>query len=131
MTRHNSLGKVIHKELCKRIFFTILANGICTNQNSSNRMRYIKFSEILRYKRIMQSCPDKEIINKRKENFSSWRFCDSIEPLKKSQIESNIWTLPGNKESCNCHQCALNGPKNLRKCTVSIENLRKNRDPPD
>ena len=44
----------------------ILPNGICTNQNLSKRMRCIKPSRILRYKRITKSQP-KDQTNKKRE----------------------------------------------------------------
>ena len=50
-SRHDWVGKVIHKELCKSFNLMILPNGICVNQNSSYKMM-VWFLYIMSYQSL-------------------------------------------------------------------------------
>ena len=69
-TRHKWVGKVIHMELCKRLKLTILPKGLCTSQNPSQRIRYIKILWYLGIQidhLITSRRPDLVITNKKKK----------------------------------------------------------------
>ena len=53
-TMHDWVGKVIHWELCNELKFDHADNWYMHKPESVLKMRRIKFSGILRYKRITQ-----------------------------------------------------------------------------
>ena len=57
-TRHDWVGKVIHRELCKKLKFDHTNKWYMPKLDMSYRMRRTKFSGILRYKRITKPRPD-------------------------------------------------------------------------
>ena len=87
--------KEIHRELCKKLKFTILPNGIFPHQNRSLRMRRKKFSGISRYKKITKYRPAHKFIkqkkkkkNRKKENLLNCGVCHSSagQSEKKSEM---------------------------------------------
>ena len=68
---------------------TILPNGIFTNQNLPQRMKRLKFFEILKYKQITQSWLEYQTYCRftRKRNMLSCRFCRSHSPPSENKRE--------------------------------------------
>ena len=63
---------------------TIRPNCICTKQNLSEKMRYIKFTWVLRYKRITESRQEDEIlmiVNKKEKKKKTCRLDELAVPV--------------------------------------------------
>ena len=78
--------------------WNMLPNGTCKNQNPSWRIRCIKSSGTLRYKRIPKSLPEKtdiEIINKKK------RKCEICISFKSLSEKKNNYKKQKNKQKNN------------------------------
>ena len=51
-TRHDWVGKMIHRESAIEVNLTIQTNGVCTTQQLSYKMKFINSNVILTYKQI-------------------------------------------------------------------------------
>ena len=63
----------------------MLTNDVCLNK----KVKYIKFSGILRYKRITQSRRE-DLVFQEEKNLSSGRFCCFSRPLNKSERSEKL-----------------------------------------